>query len=87
VTTSLEIELASIAAAFKAADEADAPTLLRAVQSIRAETVALDDVACDLEAMAKRMATRMRALQRLEARGVLDDTGLVGSIADLADDD
>lgn len=86
MTSALEVELTAGAAGELAGLRQDAPLLIAIARKLHEDDdLRYEHCAIALDAMARRMTERVRVLERLEERGLLDDTQTL-AIADLADD-
>jgi hypothetical protein len=86
VTSPTERDMASFIAGTLAADAQDAEFLVEAAMLIRSSDLSLDRLADALDAMACRMTERVRAGERWQKRGMLDETDDQLRLADLAED-
>lgn len=86
MTSPTERDLATFVAATKAADEQDAQLLLAVVRKLREDDdLRYEHAATALDAMARRMTERIRAAERWEHAGMLDETDVGIPLADLAE--
>ncbi len=86
MTLPLQRDMAAFIDACRAADEQDAPFLVRAAQAIRESGLELDALAVALDAMASRMTRRIQLAQRWDDAGMLAETDVDMRADDFARD-
>jgi hypothetical protein len=85
VTDSVTRDMATFIAATKAADEQDAQLLLAVVRKLREDDdLRYEHCSTALDAMARRMTERLRAAERWDKAGMLDETDVGMHVDDFA---